>query len=168
MTDEEVFQKLLTWAMTFGCDVFGGEREENEQRRGQFRVLKRVPGRYDEEMEIVIQTDLPLNEKLDILAHEIGHMALYLLKLNPDQKVVREPLADLLGRCLVAALREEWQNPVFKITGIAELAKEFLQFVKAKQERTCLNLSRMEQEYFRWKREMEAKGSGKQEGGMGG
>ena len=154
MTDEEIFQKLITWALTFGCDVYEGEREENEQRRGQFRVVKRLPGR-DEEMEIVIQTDLPLEEKVEVMAHEVGHMALYLLKLNPDQKVIREPIADLLGRCLVAALREDWQNPFLKVGGIAELTVQFLKFVIAKIDRTSGNLAMMEAAYYRWKKEVE-------------
>ena len=153
MTDEEVLQKLVTWALTFGCDVYEGEREEHEQTRGLFRKLRRLGS--DDEMEIVIQTDLPLEEKVEVMAHEVSHMALYLLKVEPYQKLTHEPTADLLGRCLVAALKEDWANPFFKVGGIAELTVQFLKFVIAKQDRTSLNLARMEEEYFRWKREME-------------
>ena len=160
MTDEQVFKTLIGWALDFGCDCYEGEREENEQRRGLFRVLKRVPGRYEEEMEIVIQTDLPLEEKLQVMAHEFSHMGLHLLKLNHDQKLIREPVADLLGRCLIATLKEDWQSPFFKITGIVELTKQFLEFIKAKRDRTCLNLARMNAAYLQWKKE--------QEGGIGG
>ena len=162
MTDEQVFQTLVKWSMVFGCDVYEGEREENETRRGLFRKLRR-PGQ-DEEMQIVIQTDLPLEEKIEVMAHEIGHLALSLLKVEPYQKLTHEPTASLFAKCLVAVIREDFGNPLFRISGMSELVKQFLELLKGKIDRTSKNLAMMEVAYLRWK---EVEGNGTIEGDRG-
>ncbi len=155
LTDKEIFEKLISWATTFGVDVYGGEREEGETRRGYFRK-SRVPGE-DWRLEIVIQADLPTEEKIDVLAHEIGHLALDLLGVKPYQKPTHEPTASILGKCLIAAIREDYTNPLFKIGGVFELVKEFLELLKGKIDRTSRNLAQMEVAYLRWKEEVEGK-----------
>lgn len=167
MTHEDVFQTLLQWAYTFGCDIIEANEEawpeDKKEARGLFRKGKGSLGL--EEMEIWLKMDLALEEKIDVMAHEVAHMALYLLQVNPSQKLTHEPLADLLGKCLVAALREDWQNPLLRVGGIVELVKNFLEFLKAKKERTQPYLAWVNFEYFKWKKETE--GGGIKEEGMG-
>jgi hypothetical protein len=124
MTDEDALQTLIRWAWTFGCDIIEADKDElqadGRERRGVIRMLKRGPDR--EEMEIWLKADLPLEEKIEVMAHEVGHLALSLLKIEPYQRLTHEPTASLLGHCLVAALREDYGNPFFKIGGIGWLS----------------------------------------------
>lgn len=163
MTNEEVFQQLIEWAWYFGCDVYDANDEElqldgHERRRGVFRKFKRVPGR-DEEIEIVLQIDLPIEEKVEVLSHEVAHMGIFLLKVEPYQKLTHEPTAELLGRCLVSIIRGDvQQNPLFKVSGMTPLVKQFLELLSGKIERTSTNLTAMNAEYFRWKKEIDGYG----------
>jgi hypothetical protein len=168
MTHEDCFQTLLQWAWTFGCDIIEANEEawpeDKKESRGLFRKGKRES--EGEVMEIWLKMDLTLEDKIGVMGHEVAHLALHLLNVNPDQKIIREPVADLLGKCLVATLWEDWQNPLLRVGGIVELVKNFLEFLKAKKERTQPYLAWVDAEYFRWKREVE--GDRMDGGGIGG
>lgn len=160
MTNEEALQTMLRWAWDFGCDIIEANEEafpeDQKEARGMFRkVWREGEGQV---MEIWLKTDLPLKEKVEVMAHEIGHMALFLLKVNPSHKLTREPVADLLGKCLLAIIWEDYGNPLFKIGRVYELVKEFLELLKGKMNRTSHNLALMEVNYLRWKKEVEGEG----------
>jgi hypothetical protein len=163
MTHEEAFENLKGWAKAFGYPVeearFAEWPEELEVgTRGLFsrERMNSTTGL------IWISPGLPPEERTKVLAHELGHMALFLLKVEPYQRLTHEPVADLLGQAFIAIQNEDFQNPLFKMTRISETVVEFLKLLKLKIEHTGLNLVRMDAEYFRWKKEVEE--AGKQDG----
>jgi hypothetical protein len=153
VSDEEIFQTLIRWASTFGCDIIETDAEDfpgEKKARGFFHVNKRGPGM--EEFAISFKSGLPLEEKVEVVAHEIGHLLFSLLGV-PYQKESHEIVACIFGKSLIAALREDWENPFLLVHGTVGLIKQFLELLQAKKDRTSRTLARMEQEYFRWKAE---------------
>lgn len=127
MTHEEAFERLLGWAKVFGYPVEEANFAEGhwpegleEGTRGFFhRDRIGSPG------WIWVRPGLPPEERTGVLAHEVSHMALSLLKVEPYQRLTHEPTADLLGKCLVAMIWEDYGNPLFRISRIADLIKAF-------------------------------------------
>jgi hypothetical protein len=55
----------------------------------------------------------------------------------------------------VASLREDWEDPVFKISKSTELFRKFLGLVKEKQDRTFPFDSELQKGYIKWLKERE-------------
>lgn len=156
MTNEEMFQTLLQMAYAFGCDII--EADENnwpEDRKGRafFRVSWTGIISKREELEIWLRDDLSLPEKIEVMIHEIAHLAFYLFGI-PYQEL-HEVSATLFGKCLLAALREDWANPLFEMGPIVQLEKRFLELLRDKRERTALGLAQLDEAYFKFKKEQE-------------
>lgn len=126
MTHEEAFETLKTWADIFGYPILeaifaeGDFPLEGKDARGFFHKDEiNSPG------WIWIRPGLSPEDRTDVLAHEVSHMILFVLKVEPYQRLTHEPTADLLGKCLVAMIWENYDNPLFKIGRIADLIKAF-------------------------------------------
>ena len=161
MTDAEVFEKLKDWAKVFGYDILEVAFAEGDFPEGLEKGTRGffAKGTLNSPGWIWLRPGLPIEEKVEVLAHEMGHMGLHLLGVEPYQKLSHEPTASLFAKCLVAVIREDFENPMFKIAGIYTLLKEFLELLKAKIDRTSKNLAMMEVAYLRWKKEVEGKGT---------
>jgi hypothetical protein len=168
VTHEEVFERLKAWAKIFGYPVHeavfaeGCRPEWLEEGTRGFLQRERInlPG------WIWLKLGLPSEERAEVLGHEVGHLAIHVLKGEPYEseyydRLTHEPTADLLGRCFVAIIQEDFENPLFDRGGVRKSVKEFLEILKGKIERTGRNLFMMEIAYHQWKKEVE--GSGKQE-----
>jgi len=159
MTHEEAFENLKGWAKIFGYPIeearFAEWPEELEVGTRGFFQADRInsPG------WIWVKLGLPSEIRTGVLAHEVGHMALFIMSVEPYQRATHEPTASLLGHCFLAVIQEDFQNPLLHISGIAKSVKLFLELLKGKVERTSRNLARMEIAYYQWKKEAEGIGA---------
>jgi hypothetical protein len=155
MNNEDIFKILVSWSILFEIDVVEMDQEDFppdiKDARGFFNQSKQGPlGMRGRGGMIVFKTGLPLDEKLEILAHEIGHMTLALLGIE-YQPLTHEPTVTLFTHSLLASLREDYNDPVLKIKicKSTELVKKFLGLVKEKQDSTFQGNLELHQAYDR-------------------
>lgn len=165
MTNEEMFQMLLQFATLLGYDVCemdqGDFPESCKENRGFFRQSKSGPlGMPGQGGEIFLRIGLPLDERVEVLAHEIGHITLSLLGVEPYQPLTHEPVAVLFVHSLLASLRGDFDDPIFKICKSTELFRKFLSLVKEKQDKTFSAELELHKGYIQYLKEKEGKGEG--------
>jgi hypothetical protein len=105
---------------------------------GFFRKDVGPLGSSPREGTIAIRQEADPKERLEILAHELGHGYFALGPLHLTyQKWTHEPVADLFGKCLVATLRgETGEFYGFQIRGMQTLVLNFLHFISEKLDST--------------------------------
>lgn len=160
--EEEIFQTLLQWAYAFGCDIIEADKEDFPKNvgeaRGFFNVVKSGIVMKREDVEIWLISGLSLEEKIWVLAHETGHLILYLLGIRPYVKELHEPVAVLIERFLIALLKGEQDDPVLQIDCSGEVLKmiqKFLKLLQEKQDRTQESIFKIDQAYFKFKKDQE-------------
>ena len=136
MTHDEVFDMLRGMAEAFGYDVHEVSFADGDLPEG---LGKGTRGFFQRDWPnllgwIWIRPGLAPEERAGVLGHEVGHMVLFLLGEEPYSRRTHEPTADLFGKCLVAMLQGDYENPFFRVNGLVDLLKAFLGLLNDKSD----------------------------------